>query len=197
MHHVTISRISMCLLFLLAATVRGAERGPLRAGAARVDITPAAGAALQMSGYANRTQGFKGIHDHIYVRAIVLDDGATQAAVVAWELIFAPDAVFQGRAAGDHSEGRAAIRAFVESWWDSFAELRYEVGGFVILDDGVSLAVVNQEGRPVGVNAAVHQREGWAICWSADGLIERLAVRGDVDEARDAAERLAESRGAS
>ena len=93
-HHVTFSRISMCLLFLLAATVRGAERGPLRAGAARVDITPAAGAALPMSGYANRTQGFKGIHDHIYVRAIVLDDGATQAAVVAWELIFAPDAVW-------------------------------------------------------------------------------------------------------
>ena len=33
-----------------------------------------------MSGYANRTQGFKGIHDPIYVRAIVVDDGATQAA---------------------------------------------------------------------------------------------------------------------
>ena len=80
MRHVTISRTSMCLLLLLAATGRGAERGPLRAGAARVDITPAAGAALPMRGYANRTQGFKGIHDHIYVRAIVLDDGATQAA---------------------------------------------------------------------------------------------------------------------
>jgi hypothetical protein len=47
-----------------------------------------------MSGYGNRTQGFKGIHDHIYARAIVLDDGATQTAVVAWELIFAPDAVW-------------------------------------------------------------------------------------------------------
>ena len=75
MHYVALSRLSMCLLLLLTATARGAERLPLRAGAARVDITPAAGAALPMSGYGNRTQGFKGIHDHIYVRAIVLDDG--------------------------------------------------------------------------------------------------------------------------
>jgi hypothetical protein len=47
-----------------------------------------------MSGFANRTQGFKAIHDNIYVRAIVLDDGTTQAALVAWELIFVPDTVW-------------------------------------------------------------------------------------------------------
>jgi hypothetical protein len=47
-----------------------------------------------MSGYANRTAGFKGIHDSIYVRAIVVDDGSSQAAVVAWELIFCPDTVW-------------------------------------------------------------------------------------------------------
>src|SRR5215831_14686096 len=74
--------------------VRAAERGTLRAGAARVDITPPADAALPMSGYGSRTQGFKGIHDSIYVRAIVVDDGNTQAAVVAWELIFVPDAIW-------------------------------------------------------------------------------------------------------
>ncbi len=70
------------------------EAGALRAGAARVDITPSAGAALSMSGYANRTQGFKGIHDNIFVRAIVLDDGATQVALVAWELLYVPDFVW-------------------------------------------------------------------------------------------------------
>src|SRR3954452_7339365 len=82
-------RILMSML-LLAAPAFAA----MRAGAARVDITPKPDAALQMSGYANRTEGFKGIHDPIYVRAIVVDDGATQAAVVAWELIFVPDAVW-------------------------------------------------------------------------------------------------------
>src|SRR4051812_46478643 len=66
----------------------------LQVGAAKVEITPAADAALPMSGYANRTQGFKGIHDPVYVRAIVLDDGTTQAAIVAWESLFVPDAVW-------------------------------------------------------------------------------------------------------
>jgi len=73
----------------------GAPRGPLQVGAARVDITPAADAALPMSGYGGRTQGFQRIHDHIYVRAIVLRDGASQAAVVAWELIGVPNHVWE------------------------------------------------------------------------------------------------------
>ena len=57
-------------------------RTDLRAGASKVDITPAPDAALPMSGYANRTAGFKSIHDDLNVRAIVVDDGASQAALV-------------------------------------------------------------------------------------------------------------------
>lgn len=89
-------RIACALLWcgLSLSIARDAEAGPLRAGAARVDITPPADAALPMAGYAGRTQGFKGIHDRIYVRAIVLDDGATQAAIVAWESLFVPEAVW-------------------------------------------------------------------------------------------------------
>ena len=107
---------------------------------------------------------------------------------------FAPDAFLDGRAAGGPYEGRAAIRGFLDDWLGSFAEVRYEVEEFVVLDDGVVLAVVNQEGRPVGVDGQVHQREGWAIRWSADGLLVRLTTHTDIDEARAAAERLAESR---
>jgi neutral ceramidase len=69
--------------------------GTLEVGAAKVDITPAADAALPMSGYANRVEGFKGIHDHIYVRAIVLSDGSKQAAIVSWELIGVPTAAWE------------------------------------------------------------------------------------------------------
>lgn len=76
----------------LAAT--GAETGTFQVGAARVDITPPAGAALPMSGYAGRQQGFQGIHDRIYARAIVLHDGTRYAAIVTWELIGAPNAVW-------------------------------------------------------------------------------------------------------
>jgi ketosteroid isomerase-like protein len=107
---------------------------------------------------------------------------------------FAPDAVLDGRAAGGLYEGRAAIRGFLDDWLGSFAEVRYEVEEFVVLDDGVVLAVVNQEARPVGVDGQVHQREGWTICWSADGLLVRLTTHSDIDEARAAAERLSESR---
>jgi len=94
-----------------------------RAGAARVDITPPPDAALPMSGYASRTQGFKGIHDHIYVRAIVLDDGTTQAALVAWELIFVPDGV----------------------WADVSGRLAREVG---IRPENLLLSAVHDHGAP-------------------------------------------------
>jgi hypothetical protein len=80
---------------LLGAFAFTAAAGPLRVGAARIDITPAADASLPMGGYGGRTQGFRAIHDNIYVRAIVIDDGTTQVALVAWELLFVPDAVWQ------------------------------------------------------------------------------------------------------
>ncbi len=108
---------------------------------------------------------------------------------------FAPHAVLDGRLVGGFLyEGRDAIRGFLDDWFGSFAELRMEVEEFVVLDDGVVLAVVKQEGRPVGVDGQVHVREGWAICWSADGLLVRLTTHTDIEEARAAAERLAESR---
>lgn len=72
-----------------------AESRTLEAGAATVDITPAADAGLPMSGYAGRTEGFKGIHDHIYARAIVLSDGSRLAAIVSWELIGVPNAAWE------------------------------------------------------------------------------------------------------
>jgi ketosteroid isomerase-like protein len=121
-------------------------------------------------------------------------EAVNQHDVDAVMSFFAPDAVFDGRVAGELFEGRAAIRGFLDDWFGSFAELRYEVEELVVLDDGVVLVVVYQEGRPVGVDGRVHQREGWAAWWSADGLIMRLTVHTDIDEARAAAERLAESR---
>jgi hypothetical protein len=84
------------LVRILTATIllAGTVFAELRVGAAKIDITPAPDAALPMSGYGSRTQGFTGIHDPIYVRVMVLDDGNTQAAIVAWELIGVPDPVW-------------------------------------------------------------------------------------------------------
>jgi hypothetical protein len=36
------------------------------------------------------------------------------------------------------------------------------------------------------------KREAWAICWAADGLILRLTIHTDIDEARVAAQGLAD-----
>src|SRR2546421_3579199 len=59
---------------------------------------------LIMSGYADRKEGFKGVHDHIYARAIVLGDGSRLATLVAWELIGVPDPVWEEQI------GRASCR---------------------------------------------------------------------------------------
>lgn len=61
--------------------------GDFRAGAARIDITPGEGSALTMSGYGNRTEPFKEIHDRLYARAIVAAAGSAQTAILACDLI--------------------------------------------------------------------------------------------------------------
>ncbi|MBI4876896.1 MAG: neutral/alkaline non-lysosomal ceramidase N-terminal domain-containing protein [Acidobacteria bacterium] len=79
------------VLSILAAAALPARPGELRAGAARVEITPARDAALPMAGYASRAEGHKTVHDPLFVRALVLEDGATSAAIVSLDLIFAPE----------------------------------------------------------------------------------------------------------
>jgi hypothetical protein len=63
-------------------TAAATERGPLRVGVAKVDITPA-----NLPGITNvwGTQ-FEGVHDKIYLRALVLDNSKTTAVMVASEL---------------------------------------------------------------------------------------------------------------
>jgi hypothetical protein len=96
-----------------------------------------------------------------------------------------------GRA--DLIEGRAAIRGFLDEWFGAYEELDYELEEVSHLGGGVVFAVVVQNGRLVGSAGRLRQREGWVFVWVRD-LIARLTT-SDVDEARAAAERLAEERG--
>jgi ketosteroid isomerase-like protein len=105
---------------------------------------------------------------------------------------FAVDAVFEGRALGDIFEGQAAIRAFVEGWFGTYEELEYGLEEVRDLGKGVVFTVVVQNGRPAGSAGHVRQREGWVFVW-VRGLCARLTI-SEVDEARAAAERLAEER---
>ncbi|MCK4626085.1 MAG: hypothetical protein KAV00_12285 [Phycisphaerae bacterium] len=53
----------------------------LQAGAARVDITPSG--PVIMRGFNRRTS--TGVHDRLYVRALVLDNGDEKLAVISWD----------------------------------------------------------------------------------------------------------------
>ena len=104
----------------------------------------------------------------------------------------AEDSVLDGRAAGVF-EGRAAIRGFLEDWFRAYEELGFELEEVSHLGGGVVFAVVIQDGRPVGGDGHVRQREGWVyLC--VGGSIARLTT-SDVDQARAAAECLAHERG--
>jgi uncharacterized protein (TIGR02246 family) len=106
---------------------------------------------------------------------------------------FAGDATFDGRALGDHFEGRAAIRSFLEDWFGTYEELEIGLEQVRDLGNGVVFAVAVQDGRPAGSTGHLRQREGWVFVW-VRGLIARLTI-SEVDEARAAAESLAEERG--
>jgi ketosteroid isomerase-like protein len=104
----------------------------------------------------------------------------------------AEDGILEGRALGDFFQGRAAIRDFLEEWYGAYEELKYELEQVSHLGGGVVFAVVSQNGRPVGADGHVRQREGW-VYLLVGGSIARVTIF-DVDEGRAAAERLAQER---
>jgi hypothetical protein len=77
------------LVLLGAAEIFGAG---LRAGAARVDITP--GGPIWMSGYASRNHPSTGVRQHLFARALAIDDGAGgRFAIVSTDLVGLPPGV--------------------------------------------------------------------------------------------------------
>ena len=63
-----------------------AQNTPLRVGAAKVDVTPAE---------TQLPKNYEGILDHIYSRAIVIDNGTATAALITVDAGGVPDAVWQ------------------------------------------------------------------------------------------------------
>jgi hypothetical protein len=58
----------------------------VKAGAAKVDITP---------GQSELPRNYEGILDHLYARAIVLDNGATSAALISLDAGGVPEQIWQ------------------------------------------------------------------------------------------------------
>ena len=95
--------------------------------------------------------------------------------------------------AAERFRERLEIRGFLEDWFRAYEELDFELEEVNHLGGGVVFAVVIQDGRPVGGDGRVRQREGWVyLC--VGGSIARLSTSG-VDEGRAASKRLARDRG--
>jgi ketosteroid isomerase-like protein len=108
---------------------------------------------------------------------------------------WAPDAVWDASHQGvGKFEGVAAIRGLWSEWSGAYDEWRIEIEEILELGNGVVLAMVLQGGRPVHSVGHVEAHDAWVYEW-ADGMVVRVTAYSDQDEARAAAERLAQDRG--
>jgi ketosteroid isomerase-like protein len=108
--------------------------------------------------------------------------------------VYGPDAVWDASPMGiSVFEGREAIRGFYEDWHGSYETFDQVIEEFRDLG-GVTFAVLLQRARPRGSSGVVAFRYAAVGIWR-EGLAERFTVYADIDQARAAAERLAEQRG--
>jgi ketosteroid isomerase-like protein len=109
---------------------------------------------------------------------------------------YAADAIWEAESLGTSFEGLAAIRGFVEDWIGAYTTLEFKLEEVVDLGNGLVFVVLGLTGRPAGSSrGTLVRRRSLLLVW-VDGLIARAtAPSSDIDDARAAAERLAESRG--
>jgi hypothetical protein len=108
---------------------------------------------------------------------------------------FAPDGVWDSSPMGlEVYEGREAIHRFLTEWWGIYDTSGAEAEEILDLGNGVTFAVVILKGGPAGSGGEVRLRYAAVAVWGA-GMVERVTNYSDIEAARAAAERLAESRG--
>lgn len=73
------------LIFIVHVSIAESPKEGLWAGAAKVKITPEV--PIPMSGYGGREDPFKGVHDDIFARVVVVSDGKKKAAIISTELV--------------------------------------------------------------------------------------------------------------
>jgi hypothetical protein len=73
-------------LFLTEKGIKSEEKGgTLRAGIAKIDITP--DKPVMMSGYAGRKDPSTGVHDNLYARAVAFENNGKRLVLVSTDLI--------------------------------------------------------------------------------------------------------------
>jgi ketosteroid isomerase-like protein len=123
-----------------------------------------------------------------------VEDAGTRRDLDAVMSFFAPDAVWNLSPMGiGIVEGRAAIRRYVEDWLRAYEYITLESEEVHDLGSGVGFQAYTQRARPSGSTGEVHQLSARVVL-TVDGLIARVTSYSDIDEARAAAERLAQER---
>jgi len=114
-----------------------------------------------------------------------------------WEAMiapYAPDAIWESEDGITNAAGASRVRGLLEEWAAVFEGFTIKVETVVDLGNGVVFSVYRQEGRPLGSTGVLKERGAMIYEW-VDGMIARVIVRQDNEEARALAERLAEARG--
>jgi hypothetical protein len=78
-------------IFALLFLAGSSQAADLKAGLARVDITP--DQSIWMSGYANRNKPSQGVLQRLWAKALALDDGKGKLVIITTDLIGLPRAV--------------------------------------------------------------------------------------------------------
>ena len=79
------NRIAVCFIATIGLFVVAPAVAEFRAGAAKSDVTPPIGS--RMYGYGARgVDVSQGVHDPLFAKAVVLDDGETKVAIVTLDL---------------------------------------------------------------------------------------------------------------
>jgi ketosteroid isomerase-like protein len=121
-------------------------------------------------------------------------DAVARGDIDAMTSFFAPDAIWDSSPMGlEVYEGRPAIRRFFQDWWGAYEASEVKAEQILDLGHGITLAVLVFNARLVGSGGDVRLRYAAVTEWG-DGVVLRDTNYSDIDEARAAAERLAESR---
>jgi limonene-1,2-epoxide hydrolase len=105
---------------------------------------------------------------------------------------FGPDPEWDMSAMGMGTfNGPVAIRGLLEDWTASYDEWEIQFEQPLDFGSGVMLASFLERGRPAGSTGSVQLRYAAVGQWAAD-MILRVATYSDIDEARAAAEQLAQ-----
>jgi hypothetical protein len=108
---------------------------------------------------------------------------------------FTPDAVWDLSAShlGIY-EGLAPIRDFLVGYWATWEDHHHEIEEILDFGNGVLSVAIREDGCPRGSKARVQARHLQVFEWM-QGEIVRITGYPGIDEARGAAERLAQDRG--